>query len=114
MTVGAQQIGQQVSIAGVALGAVAAVARARGLDGIGVASSKVSTTMPEGRSMATGGRPKWIKRRCNCAKPAASCAMSRRSQTVPRSSMKHTAWVRLAQSSPAKKVLMDRLLQVAV
>ena len=64
VAVGAQQIGQQVSVGRVALGAVAAVARSGGLDDVGVdrhdgqpASTKVSTTRPEGRSMATGGLP---------------------------------------------------------
>ncbi len=36
MAIGAQQIGEQIGVAGVALGPVAAVARARGLDGVGV------------------------------------------------------------------------------
>ena len=36
VAVGAQQVGEQVGVGGVALGAVAAVARASGLDGVGV------------------------------------------------------------------------------
>ena len=64
--------------------------------------------------MATAVTPAPRSRRHSSARPAASWLISNCTRTLPCSSMTHTAWVRLAQSSPAKQVLMDRLLQVAV
>ncbi len=48
MTVGAQQVGQQVGVGSVALGAVAAIARAAGLDGVGVDREDLVTGLEQG------------------------------------------------------------------
>ena len=48
MAVGAQQVGQQVGVAGIALGAVAAVARAAGLDGVGMDREDLMACLDQG------------------------------------------------------------------
>jgi hypothetical protein len=78
------------------------------------ASSSASTINPDGRSMAMAVTPAPCSRRHISLRPAASWRTSRRKRTAPRSSMTHTAWLWLAQSSPAKQLLMDTLLRVAL
>ncbi|MFI4926255.1 MAG: hypothetical protein ACHP7E_01035, partial [Burkholderiales bacterium] len=52
--------------------------------------------------------------RLRMREPGASWLTSNFTVAMPRASMTHTAWVRLAQSSPAKRLVMDKLLLVAV
>ena len=116
MAVGAQQVGEQVGVRGIALGAVAAIARPGGLDDVGMdrhdreaGSISASTIRPEGRSMAIGQLRRRRARsgavaRASSRKPSASCATSKRSRSRRCSSMTHTACVRAGpvQSGKAK------------
>ena len=100
--IGAQQIGEQVGIGGIALGAVTAIARTSGLDDVGVNRHHRVAGFDQGyrRQGPRDARWRWAvvpgdgAQRCNRASnsrnPAASWVTSNRSSTVPALSMMHT------------------------